>query len=631
MASKLAEQAGSQMGDGKIPTKYHCHLLVFSEEASHRFPEPHIWDHAIELKLGAPLLIPGKVYQLTQDEQKALLEFIQEQQVKGYIRPSKSPYMAPFFFIKKKDGKLQPVQDYRWLNEWTIKNCYPLPLISKLIAHVRNAKRFTKVDIRWGYNNVGIKEGDEYKAAFITNQGLFKPTVMFFGLMNSPATFQTMMNVIFAEEIAEGWLIVYIDDILVATKDNQKFHDQCIHRMLENLKKHNLYLKPKKCVFDQMRIEFLGVILEGGTIQMDPAKVKGVADWPPLQNVTDIHSFLGFMGFYHNFILNYSLIARPMIQLTQKNAPFNWDSNCTRAFKHLKSLMCAKPILRQPDYTKAFFLATDTSAYSVGAILLQEGERNPRTNKPMLCPVAYYLNTFTPTEQNYDIYEQEFLGVLKALKHFWPHVTATEIPVTILTNHANLTHWKATRKVNRQVARWFTEIQDYNLVIKHVPGKIHTVPDMLSRPPGVDQGKQDNTDIVLLPPSLFIATAVVQDNILKAKVKEAQQKQMAEMELWCDTQGVCKLPEGYTKEWRLAMPSGLVLRQELMVQFHNSPMTGHPGRDNTIALVSQLYWWPGMTTWIERYVAGCALCQQSKIRTTKKKTPPYHIPRDLSM
>ena len=284
---------------------------------------------------------------------------------------------------------------------------------------------------------------------FITNQGLFKPTIMFFGLTNSPATFQTMMNAIFAEEITEGWLIVYMDDILVATKDDQEFHNQCIHQMLEKLKKHDLYLKPEKCIFDQKRIEFLGVILEGGTIQMDPAKVKGVADWPPPRNVTDICSFLGFMGFYHYFIPNYSLIAQPMIQLMQKNVPFNWDHTCTHMFEHLKSLMCTKPMLQQPYYTKAFFLATDASAYSMGAILLQEGELNPRTNKPMLCPVAYYSNTFTLTEQNYDIYEREFLGVLKALKHFRPHLAAMEIPVTILTDHANLTHWKATRKVNR--------------------------------------------------------------------------------------------------------------------------------------------------------------------------------------
>ena len=132
-----------------------------------------------------------------------------------------------------------------------------------------------------------------------------------------------------------------------------------------------------------------------------------------------------------------------------------------------------------------------------------------------------------------------------------------------------------------------------------MPRKIHTAPDMLLRPPGADQGKQDNTDIILLPPSLFIATADIQDNMLKAKVKEAQQKQKAEMERWCDTHRIQKLPEGYAKEWRLAVSSGLVLRWELMAQFHNSPTTGYPGRDNTLAIVSQHYWWPGMTAWIE--------------------------------
>ena len=154
---------------------------------------------------------------------------------------------------------------------------------------------------------------------------------------------------------------------------------------------------------------------------------------------------------------------------------------------------------------------------------------------------------------------------------------------------------------------------------------------MLSRPPGADQGKEDNMDIILLPPSLFIAMANTQDDMLKAKVKEVQQKQKAEMELWCDTQGVPKLPEGYVKEWRLAAPSGLVLRQELMAQFHNSPTAGHPGRENTLALVSKHYWWPGMSTWIEQYVARCVLCQQNKIHNMKKKTPLYCIPGDLLM
>ena len=140
------------------------------------------------------------------------------------------------------------------------------------------------------------------------------------------------------------------------------------------------------------------MILENGAVQMDLVKVKGVADWLPPQSVTDVCSFLGFTGFYCYFIPNYSLIAQPLIQLTQKNTPFNWDPSCTHAFKHLKSLMCTKPILRHPDYTKAFFLATDASAYIVGTVLSQKGELNPRTQKPMLCPVTYYSSMFTPAE-----------------------------------------------------------------------------------------------------------------------------------------------------------------------------------------------------------------------------------------
>ena len=169
---------------------------VFEKHTYDELPPRQQWDHAIDL-------IPGskptdcKLYPLYGEQQQALEEFVKENLETGQIRPSKSPMASPFFFIKKKDGKLRPVQDYRKLNEQTIKNKYPLPLISELVDKVKGAKYFSKMDIHWGYNNIRIKEGDEWKAAFKTNRGLFEPTVMFFGLCNSPATFQNMMNDIF--------------------------------------------------------------------------------------------------------------------------------------------------------------------------------------------------------------------------------------------------------------------------------------------------------------------------------------------------------------------------------------------------------------------------------------------------
>ena len=150
----------------------------------------------------------------------------------GRIRPSKSSMASPFFFVKKKDGSLRSVQDYRKLNESTIKNCYPLPLIQELINQLKGSRVFTKLDVRWGYNNVQIKEGDEWKAAFHTNRGLFEPTVIFFGLTNLPATFQTMMNDILRDLIDEGHVTVYLDDILIFSNDLFE-HRRLVKRVLQ--------------------------------------------------------------------------------------------------------------------------------------------------------------------------------------------------------------------------------------------------------------------------------------------------------------------------------------------------------------------------------------------------------------
>jgi len=199
---------------------------VFAKEDFDILPEHRQWDHAIEL-------IPGsepkssKVYPLSLVEQKELDSFLEENLRTGQICPSKSPMAAPVFFIKKKDGSLWLVQDYRALNFMTVKNKYPLPLISELVSQLRGARYFTKLDVCWGFNNIHIKPGDEWKAAFQTNRGLFEPLVMFFGMTNSPATFQTMMNDIFQNLIVEGIVVVYLDDILIFTKTKEE-HTQAV-------------------------------------------------------------------------------------------------------------------------------------------------------------------------------------------------------------------------------------------------------------------------------------------------------------------------------------------------------------------------------------------------------------------
>jgi len=219
------------------------------------------------------------------------------------------------FFIKKKDGSLRLVQDYHALNAVTVKNRYPLPLISELVSQLCRAKYFTKLDVRWGFNNVHIKPGDEWKAAFCTNCGLFEPLVMFFGMTNSPVTFQTMMNDIFRTLIAKGIVVVYLDDILIFTRTEEE-HEQAVRKVLEVLAEHKLFLRPEKCEFHRKEIEYLGLVISENKVAIDPVKVAGVCDWPTLENQTDVQAFIDFVNFYRRFIRDFSTIARPLFDLT---------------------------------------------------------------------------------------------------------------------------------------------------------------------------------------------------------------------------------------------------------------------------------------------------------------------------
>ena len=240
----------------------------------------------MELLPGAPNTLPGKLLPLTQEEKSEMHKFVQEHLRRGTIQVSKSPYVANFFFVKKKDGKLQPVQDYQPINNWTKKNRNVSPLIPQVINFLSGCTKFMIVDICWGYNNVWIKKGDEGKAAFLTHKGLFEPTVMFFGLTNSPATFQMMMNTIFQMEVGEGWLSVYMDDIAIHTakhphkteEQHTAHHRQYVHQMLDKLEKHDLYLKPEKCQFEKDETEYLRVIVGKSHLQMSPKKLQGIAD-----------------------------------------------------------------------------------------------------------------------------------------------------------------------------------------------------------------------------------------------------------------------------------------------------------------------------------------------------------------
>ena len=192
------------------------------------------------------ILKKGKVYSLSREEREEVQAFVKDQLRKGYIWPSKLPQMSPVYFVAKKNGTWRIVQDYQHINQWTIKNRYLLPLIADILDEVGKRKVFTKLDLRWGYNNIRIKEGNEWKVVFTIYIGAYEPTVMYFGLTNSPTTFQTMMNDLFCDLINQRDTATFIDDILVAT-DIKEGHDKLVEEVLKRLEENDLFIKPEKC------------------------------------------------------------------------------------------------------------------------------------------------------------------------------------------------------------------------------------------------------------------------------------------------------------------------------------------------------------------------------------------------
>jgi len=209
-------------------------------------------------------------------------KFVNEHLKKGYIKPSKSQQTLPVFFVGKKDGGKRMVMDYQKLNKQTVKNNYPLPLITELVNNMGSKRVFTKMDLRWGYNNVWIKEGNEWKMAFTTYVGSFKPVVMFFGMTNSLATFQAMMNEILRDMINEGKVAAFVDDVLVGT-ESEEGHDEIVEEVLRQLEENDLYIKPEKCTWKAKKVPFLGVVMGEGKVEMVEEKVEGVLKWPTPQ------------------------------------------------------------------------------------------------------------------------------------------------------------------------------------------------------------------------------------------------------------------------------------------------------------------------------------------------------------
>jgi hypothetical protein len=238
------------------------------------------------------------------------------------------------------------------------------------------------------------------------NRGLFEPLVMYFGLTNSPATFQTMMNEIFQDLITEGIVSMYLDDILIFTNSLEE-HYWNMRLVLDCMCEHKLYLQPEKCEFEKTRIEYLGIIISHNKVEMDPVKIAEVVDWPTPSNKKRVQSFVGFINFYQCFIPGFSHHTHTLFDLTMKDVRFIWGLPQEDSFMKLKELVTSAPVLVLPDDNLPFRLEADSSGIATGAVLSQQNVDDKSWR-----PVAFLSKALNPVERNYEIHDTEMLAII---------------------------------------------------------------------------------------------------------------------------------------------------------------------------------------------------------------------------
>ena len=340
---------------------------VFPDELPKELPPRRHIEHSIELKEGSQPKFQYP-FRMSPVERAEVTRVVNELLDLGYIRPSMSPWGAPVLFAPKPDGTLRFCIDYRLLNKMTVRNMFPIPRTDDLLDRLSGMTVFTKIDLWSAFYQMRLTEDAIPMSAFSTHIGHFEWLVLPFGMVNAPASFQSLMQSLFGNL---PFVVVYLDDILIFSRTLDE-HKEQVHQVLQILKQQKLKAKKRKCAFFQSSIEYLGFIIDQNGLHPNPNKIQCVQNWPVPKNVKDVQSFLGLANYYRRFVKGFAKLGTPLTELTRKDVPFVWSAECDEAFRSLKTALVTAPVLRMPDPEKDFFIEADASKFAIGAVLYQK-------------------------------------------------------------------------------------------------------------------------------------------------------------------------------------------------------------------------------------------------------------------
>jgi RNase H-like domain found in reverse transcriptase/Reverse transcriptase (RNA-dependent DNA polymerase) len=389
----------------------------------------------------------------------------------GISEPSDSSYAAPIVLVKKKNDEVRLCVEYRQLNKVTILDADSVPNQEELFIKIAQAKYFSKFDLSKGYWQIPIKESSKKFTAFVTPFGLYHWNFMSFGLINAPATFNRLMRRVLA---SNNDTVAYLDDICLFSK-NWDEHITGLQALFTALKNNGLTARPSKVEIGMTEIQFLGHMISYQTVKPVGETLKHILDIKIPKSLKEVRSLIGLCNYYRKFIPNFASLVHPITELTRKKGRYKgieWTKECDDTLHSIKTLFAEQPILRLPDLGRPFLLATDASAFGIGACLMQEVDTH-------LHPVVYVSRKLSESEKNYATIEKECLAIVWAVTKLSKYLSGTRF--TLLTDKSTLVALENKKLHNARLTRWALILQDYRFDIVHIPGAQNVIADALSR------------------------------------------------------------------------------------------------------------------------------------------------------
>ena len=693
-AINLAKKMGIQLDNPALSDEQKSKLLdligrnrdVFATKIS-ELGKTNVHTHRIET--GDAMPVRKRPYRTSPKIEAEINKQIGEMSSSGIIEPSTSMWQSPVVMVKKKSNEMRFAIDYRNLNKVTKQISFPLPRLDNVFDKLGQASAswFSTLDLASGFWQVPLDPETKEKTTFITNDGQkYNFTVLPFGLVNAPSTYQMVMD-----DVLRGlnWkiLLCYIDDIIIFSSSFEE-HLHHLDLVFQRLRKANLTLKPSKCTFGAQRVMYLGHYLSTKGIEVDPDKIKAVKEFPRPKNPREVRGFIGLCSFYRRFINNFSKIATPLHELTKNDVKFEWTDQREKAFQTLKQALLNTPVLRYPDWNKPFILTTDASITAISYILGQKDEDKKEY------AVAYGGRALKGAEKNYKIHELECLAMIEGVRAY--HHYLSNQPFVAITDNIALKWLNNTKHTTPRLLRWSLVLQGYNYEIQHRPGTQNKNADALSRreydsdispQSKIDEACLDETAILSIDPTIFSKTtnkpkedkpvkmtyetefkysfdtpepALASINAISPiNLAEAQKncEDFAQIYRYLDTNELPTtkaearnvilqseqyiLDNGvlfqlYTPRTRSVPQHQAVIRQlavpkswraDVLRSYHDSLLGGgHQGFDRTYAAIRLKYFWPKMYATVLDYVKSCDPCQRAKRHFHSHPAPLQNMP-----